>query len=171
MTEEIMWTNSTIEIVGKVISFWGFKENHGKIWALLYLNNRSYSTSEIRRYFGFSKGATSMLLQDLEDWKVIHRTNTTERERHFQANSHFIAMIGNVLQQREGDLIAETLLQLGNIKEEALNSSSSTEQLKRLNDMIDLANLMSQLVEISNKMRSRNIQELSKILKLVNKIL
>jgi len=170
MTEEVMWPDATIDIVGRVISFWGFKENHGKIWALLYLGNRGYSTSEIRQYFAFSKGATSMLLQDLEDWNVIHRVKTTERERHFEANPHFIAMIGNVLQQREGDLISETLLQLEGIKEEALKSSSS-EQLKRLNHMIDLANLMAQVVELSNKMQKRNIQELSKILKIVNKIL
>lgn len=171
MTDEVIWTDATIEIVGRVISFWGFKENHGKIWALLYLSNRSYSTSEIRQYFGFSKGAASMLLQDLEDWNVIHRAKTAERERHFEANPHFIAMIGNVLQQREGDLISDTLLQLENIKTDALKSSTSTEQLKRLNDMIDLANLMAQVVELSNKMQKRNIQELSKILKIVNKIL
>ena len=29
MTEEINWSDSTIEIVGNIISFWGFKENHG----------------------------------------------------------------------------------------------------------------------------------------------
>lgn len=172
MTEEINWSDSTIEIVGNIISFWGFKENHGKIWALLYLNNRGFSTSEIRTYFRFSKGATSMLLQDLEDWNVIHRTvKPTERERHFEANSNFMSMIGNVLQQREGDLISETLIQLEKIKTDALITSASAEQLKRLNDMIDLANLMTQVVELSNKMQKRNIHELSKMLTLVNRIL
>ena len=172
MTEELHWSDSTIEIVGKVISFWGFKENHGKIWALLYLNNRSFSTSKIRSHFDFSKGATSMLLQDLEDWNVIHRTtNPAERERHFKANPHLTSMIGNVLQQREGDLISETLVQLKNIKTDALVASASTEQLKKLNDMIDLANLMTQVVELSNKMQKRNIHELSKLLTLVNRIL
>ena len=171
MTEERTWAEEAIDTVGNVISFWGFKENHGKIWALLYLHNRSYSTSEIRTYFGFSKGAASMLLQDLEDWNVIHRKHTLKRERYFEANPHFIAMIGNVLQHREGDLISETLMRLEKIQEEALSSTSSSEQLRRLNDMIDLANLMTQVVELSNKMQQRNINELSKILKIVNKIL
>ena len=171
MTSE-KWHNKAINVVGKVISFWGFKENHGKIWALLFLYNRAFSTSEIRDYFQFSKGATSMLLQDLEDWKVLFRDpSVSERERYYKANKHFISMIGNVLQQREGDLISETSDELKSIQDLAYSQNATAEQVERLKEMLALAELMAQVVQLSNKMKHRNIHELSKILKLVNKLL
>ena len=40
MTLQDPWEEEAIHVVGEVISFWGFKENHGKIWALLYLKNQ-----------------------------------------------------------------------------------------------------------------------------------
>ena len=157
------WQEETIQLVGDVISFWGFKENHGKIWALLYLHNRPFSTSEIRQYFQLSKGATSMLLQDLENWKVLYRDFGEERERHYKANSHFIAMIGNVLQQREGDLITNSIEQLTSLQQQAREDYSSPFQKERLEEMVELAELMKQVVQLSNKMKKRNISELSKI--------
>ena len=60
-----------INSVGRVIAFWGFKENHGRIWALLYLRDRPFSFQEIQTQLELSKGATSMLLQDLFERKIV----------------------------------------------------------------------------------------------------
>ena len=36
------WFAEAVSVVGEVIGFWGFKENHGRIWAFLYLSNPLY---------------------------------------------------------------------------------------------------------------------------------
>ena len=65
------WFSDAVSVVGEVISFWGFKENHGRIWAFLYLSAVPVSTSEVRTALQLSKGAPSMLLNELEKsmWK------------------------------------------------------------------------------------------------------
>ena len=55
MTQHSSWEEEAIQVVGEVISFWGFKENHGKIWALLYLKKQQLGTSEIRKRLRLSK--------------------------------------------------------------------------------------------------------------------
>ena len=65
------WEEEASDVVGNIISFWGFKENHGRIWSLLYLKQQNLSTSEIRLELKLSKGAASMLLQDLENWNIL----------------------------------------------------------------------------------------------------
>ena len=41
------WFTDAVSVVGEVIGFWGFKENHGRIWAFLYLSSEPVSTSSI----------------------------------------------------------------------------------------------------------------------------
>ena len=41
------WRALVFEAVGRVISFWGFKRNHGRLWALLYLTGEPLSAAEI----------------------------------------------------------------------------------------------------------------------------
>ena len=33
------WEAMAIDAVGRVIEFWGFKRNQGRVWALLYLRS------------------------------------------------------------------------------------------------------------------------------------
>ena len=67
------WESMAIEAVGQVIEFWGFKRNQGRVWALLYLRGESFSAAEVESILRLSKGGVSMLLRDLERWKVISR--------------------------------------------------------------------------------------------------
>ena len=100
------WFTEAIAVVGEVIGFWGFKENHGRIWAFIYLHQRPMNTTEIREHLGLSKGAASMLLSDLESWSVILRDESiSERGRFYVANPNFIEMIVHVMKRREADVI------------------------------------------------------------------
>ena len=104
------WQNKAIEAVGRVISFWGFKENHGRIWAYLYLVNQPTTVSELRLNLGLSKGAASMLLQDLESWNIVLRAdNQKTNKRHYLANEHLMHMISQVFKNRESGLIQQTI--------------------------------------------------------------
>ena len=58
----------------KLSDFGVSKENHGRIWAFLYLSAKPVSTSSIRDTLQLSKGATSMLLNELEECNIYRVT-------------------------------------------------------------------------------------------------
>ncbi len=151
MTSLSEWEYSIIESIGRVIGFWGFKENHGRIWSYLYLNGPTTS-KDLRNKLGISKGGMSMLLSDLEKWKIIKRVknknyrdkNSDESEvvrdgnaRIYKAQEDFSSMIVSVLQIREQGLISSTLYSLQEAKKHSHQATDS--QQKSLQKMIDFA--------------------------------
>lgn len=96
-----------IDAVGAAIEFWGFKVNHGRVWALLYLRGTPLSAYEIQHLLGLSKGAVSMVTRELEQWKVIHRKrNLQDAIWRFSAETDFRAMISRVVSTREAPFLA-----------------------------------------------------------------
>ena len=163
------WENNVIESIGRVIGFWGFKENHGRIWAYLYLNGPTNS-KDLRSKLGISKGGMSMLLSDLESWGIITRItnqdstntqenpNTQENQDHsssenihdsnariYKAHEDFSSMIIRVLQIREQGLISSTLHSLQESEHQAQTANSHQKQA--LQNMILLAQNLHQLFE------------------------
>src|ERR1700726_1085527 len=67
------WEALVVDAVGSVIEFWGFKSNHGRIWALLYLRGTPLSALQLQTELGLSKGAVSMVTRELEQWGVVNR--------------------------------------------------------------------------------------------------
>ena len=168
MTPVAPWEEEAIQIVGEVISFWGFKENHGKIWALLYLRNTEMSTSAIRKYFSLSKGAVSMLLNDLESWNIIHRVHSENgRERCYTANKDLLEMISNVLSLREKGIVSSSIERLKNLEEQAKASDASQEECHRIRQMRSLAELMKQLLVLGSALNRTSIQGASNQLSIV----
>ena len=77
------------------------------MWALLYLRGTPMTAAQIQATLEFSKGGTSMLLKDLEFWKVVKRTRPWgESASHYEPNTNLREMIGNVLSQREHTLVS-----------------------------------------------------------------
>ena len=82
------WEAKVIDAVGGVIAFWGFKRNHGRIWALLYLRNAALTAAELQDNLGLSKGAVSMLTRDLERLEIIERiVDPSSGTRRYLANT------------------------------------------------------------------------------------
>ena len=73
------WETLTLEAVGRVIEFWGFKRNQGRLWALLYLTNAPLNATELGRRLGLSKGAVSMVVRELESFEVVRRVPVASR--------------------------------------------------------------------------------------------
>jgi DNA-binding transcriptional regulator GbsR (MarR family) len=166
------WFTEAISVVGDVIGFWGFKENHGRIWALLYLHQRPINTTEIRESLNLSKGAASMLLSDLESWSVIIRDVTvSERGRYYIANPNFIEMIVQVMKRREADIIDHTSARLESVIIQAEQGDASSEQVEALQKMGDLAHVMKLLITVGQKLQSRSISDLSNFLHTVDQLL
>lgn len=166
------WFSNAVSVVGEVIGFWGFKENHGRIWAFLYLSPTAVTTSSIRDTLGLSKGATSMLLNELEDWRVIlQSSDTSGRERAYVANPNLIEMIVRVMERRESDMLDQVVTRLGDVQETAASSDASHEQIAALQNMVDLAVMVRQIVSIGQKLQSRNIKKISMLLRTIDAML
>ena len=155
------WEEKTLQAVGNVVEFWGFKENHGRIWALLSLRKEGLTALEIRKLLGLSKGAVSMLLQDLETWTIVlrdedqvnkgHSQNKSpenkRRGRVYKACSDLFQMISYVLKQREQDLLENTLFLLKNAHQEAQDVASS-EQINTLSTMLSSAVFVQEMLSM-----------------------
>ena len=166
------WFDESVSLVGEVIGFWGFKENHGRIWALLYLSTHPVSTSAIRTYLNLSKGAISMLLNDLEKWGVVtQHLEQTGRERLYTANQNFIEMIVRVMELRESDMLNQMVDRLQTVQQQATEAQATHKQIQSLQEMVDLATMVKQLVLVGQKMQTRNIRELSTLLRALDAML
>ena len=169
---ETDWFTEAINVVGEVIGFWGFKENHGRIWAFIHLHQRPMNTTEIREHLSLSKGAASMLLSDLESWSVILRDDSiSERGRFYVANPNFIEMIVQVMKRREVDIIDHTTIRLQQVIKNATDGDASPKQLETLHEMTDFADMMKLMITVGQKLQSRSISELSSFLHTIDQLL
>ena len=172
MTQKSSWEEDAIQVVGEVISFWGFKENHGKIWALLYIKKQQLGTSQIRKRLQLSKGAASMLLQDLENWGIIQRIdNNQERQRCYIANDNFFEMIGNILQEREEGIISNSLVKLAAIEEQAVTSNAKVDEIQRIKKMQEFAVLMKKILSLRFLFHNSSLSQLSTQLESISKVM
>ena len=144
------WEAIVVGAVGTVIEFWGFKANHGRIWALLYLRSVPYSAAQIRDELGLSKGAVSMILRELETWGVISRVRMPKSKAwHFQAETEFMKMIGRVFREREVMMVKrvrEDLEDAERLARQKHNVPPAT--LERLGRMRQLAGIVDHALNV-----------------------
>jgi DNA-binding transcriptional regulator GbsR (MarR family) len=90
------------DVVGRLIEFWGFKRNLGRVWAILYLSPKALTAQELRDKLLLSSGAVSMTLTELARWGVVRKVWIQgDRRDHFAAEVHLWRMISRVLAERE----------------------------------------------------------------------
>lgn len=114
------WHTLVLEAVGRTIDYWGFKRNHGRLWALLYLDEGALDASAIGRRLGLSKGAVSIVLRELEGWSVVRRVPAANRSGvAYAAERDLWLMIETVLRQREAKLFGQVREDLRRAEREA----------------------------------------------------
>jgi DNA-binding transcriptional regulator GbsR (MarR family) len=135
------WEAMATDAVGQVIEFWGFKRNHGRVWALLYLRGEPLSAGRIEEELALSKGGVSMLLRDLERWGVVVRVREpSSNSWHYQAETDLLRMVRRVIEERESGLVARIRADLVEAKRLAQQSPGvNRERLARLDRMNLLA--------------------------------
>ena len=90
------------DIVGRLIEFWGFKRNMGRVWSVLYLSPDPLSAEDLRHLLRLSSGAVSMTLSELSRWGVVKKVWVQgERKDFFVAEVHLWKMISRVFSERE----------------------------------------------------------------------
>lgn len=140
-----------LDAAGDVIEFWGFKRNHGRLWALLFIENRSLSATEIGRALALSKGGVSIVVRELEQWGVVHRVRSGQSTWCYAAETDFLRMIGRVLAQREQAVSQRAERVLRQALEQAKAERLPREQTARINQMLKLARWASAAVATFTK--------------------
>ena len=119
------WQATVEEAVGRVIEFWGFKRNHGRLWALLYLVDESLTAAEIGRRLGLSKGAVSLVTRELLSWGVIRRSTAPALAGVcYEAERDMWQMIENVVRRRERQLVEQVIADLRGAERQVMEDAS-----------------------------------------------
>jgi HTH-type transcriptional regulator, glycine betaine synthesis regulator len=143
------WEALAADAVGRVIEFWGFKHNQGRVWALLYLRGTSMTAAEIQSALDLSKGAVSMVTRELEQWEVIHRERTGSQPWRFRAEQELLRMVTRVITEREIRLVRDVRQDLGRAESAAREDATATrEHLARLKRMRLLADLVERALTV-----------------------
>ena len=141
------WEAKVTDAVGEVIAFWGFKHNHGRIWALLYLRDMPLTAQDLQDELGLSKGAVSMLTRELEGWGILSRTHDPETGTlHYAANTELMGMISEMIRRREAGVIRQAQQTLAEAEAEALRATPPipAAELERIRRLRQLADVMDQ---------------------------
>ena len=146
------------DVVGRLIEFWGFKRNMGRIWTVLYLSPDALSAEDLRECLQLSSGAVSMTLSELARWGVVRKVWIQgERKDFYAAEVQLWRMISRVFNEREKseviaavDELEDALRQLDRLRKTAADASTRARaelQHERITQLLELARLGRRLID------------------------
>ncbi len=145
------------DVVGRLIEFWGFKRNMGRIWAVLYLSPEPLSAEDLRQALKLSSGAVSMTLNELSRWGVVRKVWVQgERKDFYAAEVQLWRMISRVFSEREKTEIVmaieafeEALADVSNLRHSTDPKTRARAELQyeRIKQLLELARLGKRLIE------------------------
>ena len=155
--EEELWQSEVLvsDSIGRLIEFWGFKRNMGRLWAILYLSDRPLSAPEIQDRLQLSSGAVSMTLNELTRWGVVKKVWIQgERRDHYAAEGNFWKMISRVFNERERvevldaiDIMEDAIQFLNDKAKNPEERARAQFQEERIRELLELARLGKQLLD------------------------
>lgn len=155
----LMWRSELIasDAVGRLMEFWGFKRNMGRIWAVLYLSDEPLTANDLRARLKLSSGAVSMTLKELSRWGVVRKVWIQgARREYFAAEGNLWKMVSRVFRERELVEVHEAIASLESALDvlEAQGPGSTPEdrrraevQADRIRKLLDLAKLGRRLLD------------------------
>lgn len=145
------------DVVGRLIEFWGFKRNMGRIWAVLYLSPEPLSAEDLRQALSLSSGAVSMTLSELARWGVVRKVWVQgERKDFYAAEVQLWRMISRVFSEREKTEIVMAIESFEEALAEVSKLRSSSDprtraraelQYERIKQLLELSRLGKRLIE------------------------
>jgi DNA-binding transcriptional regulator GbsR (MarR family) len=147
------------DVVGRLMEFWGFKRNMGRLWAVLYLSPEPQSAEELRHALKLSSGAVSMTLSELSRWGVVRKVWVQgERKDFYAAEVQLWRMISRVFNEREKaeinaaiEAFTEALAYVERMKHEERASTKARAraelQTERIAHLLELAKLGARLLD------------------------
>ncbi len=156
-SDEELWQSEVLvsDSIGRLIEFWGFKRNMGRLWSILYLSDRPLSAPEIQERLQLSAGAVSMTLNELMRWGVVKKVWLQgERRDHYEAEGNFWKMISRVFNERERvevldaiDVMEDAIQFLKQKAKDPEARARARFQEQRVLELLDLARLGKQLLD------------------------
>ncbi|MEC7522254.1 MAG: MarR family transcriptional regulator [Myxococcota bacterium] len=153
-----MWESELIasDAIGRLMEFWGFKRNMGRIWTVLYLSDEPLTAQDLRERLQLSSGAVSMTVKDLSRWGTVRKVWIQgDRKDYFAAEGDLWKMISRVFRERELVEVQEAIANLERALEalgarpkatsEAERTRASV-QRDRIRQLLDLARLGRRLL-------------------------
>jgi len=145
-------------IVGRLMVFWGFKRNMGRVWTVLYLSPEPLSAEDLRQGLQLSAGAVSMTLSELARWGVVRKVWVQgERKDFYTSEVQLWRMISRVFNEREKsevvaaiDAFEQALHQLDRIRRTAPDGATRARaelQHERITQLLELARLGKRLLD------------------------
>lgn len=145
------------DVVGRLIEFWGFKRNMGRIWSVLYLSPEPLSAEDLRVALKLSSGAVSMTLSELLRWGVVRKVWVQgERKDFYTAEVQLWRMISRVFNEREKSEIVlaieafeEALVEVSKLRSspDPKTRARAELQYERIKQLLELAKLGRRLIE------------------------
>jgi DNA-binding transcriptional regulator GbsR (MarR family) len=146
------------DVVGRLMEFWGFKRNMGRIWGVLYLSAEPQSADDLRQMLKLSSGAVSMTLSELARWGVVRKVWVQgDRKDFYAAEVHLWRMISRVFNERERaeilaaiDVFTDALVEVEKHKSapgDAKTKARMELQRERIAHLLELAKLGQRLME------------------------
>ena len=145
------------DVVGRLMEFWGFKRNMGRLWAVLYLSPEPLSAEDLRESLSLSSGAVSMTLSELSRWGVVRKVWVQgERKDFYAAEVQLWRMISRVFSERErAEIVAaieafeEALAQVEKMRQapDAKARAKAELQKERIGHLLELAKLGGRLLD------------------------
>ena len=146
------------DVIGRLIEFWGFKRNMGRVWTVLYLSPEPLSAEDLRHALQLSSGAVSMTLSELSRWGVVRRVWIQgERKDFYTAEVQLWRMISRVFNEREKsevtaaiDAFEDALEKLDRIRRTSNDPTARARaelQHERISQLLELARLGRKLLD------------------------
>ena len=145
------------DVVGKLIEFWGFKRNMGRVWSVLYLSPEPLSAEDLRQALRLSSGAVSMTVNELLRWGVVRKVWVQgERKDFYTAEVQLWRMISRVFNEREKSEIVmaieafeEALVEVGKLRHSSDPKTRARAELQheRITQLLELAKLGKRLLD------------------------
>lgn len=99
--------------IGRIMAFWGFRRNLGRIWSYLFLSPQPLTAADLCDRLNLSTGSVSMALKELQRWGAVRKRDVAgERREHYEAESDIWGTVARVMEQRESrevDTVLATL--------------------------------------------------------------
>lgn len=170
-----MWASELVvsDAIGRLMEFWGFKRNMGRVWAVLHLSDQPLTMRELRERLLLSSGSVSMTLTELQRWGVVRKVWVQgSRAEHFTAEPSLWKMVSRVLRERELVEIQEAIgaLEDGLRKLAAQRVASDADrqraelQRQRVEELLEVARLGKALLEALVATAQVDASQLAKLL-------
>ena len=158
--EDRLWESELLvsDAIGRLMEFWGFKRNMGRVWTVLYLSDEPLASKDLQARLQLSSGAVSMTVNELARWGVVKKVWVQgERRDYFVAEGNLWKMISRVFNERERVEILDAIDAMEEAIDYARRKIEASEdpsvrrraelQLDRIGQLLDLARLGQRLLE------------------------